>query len=91
MAEGFRAHVERLAVRAARAGVASYTGMGRGEKADVLVRAAIKRMPPSGKLRSTEKAVVVALTHLLSEVPPAVPDYAWLVEAVRSLHARASG
>ena len=87
----FRAHIERLAVRAARAGVASYTSVNRDEKAEVLVRRAIKRMPPSGKLRSTEKAVVVALTHLLSEVPPTVPDYALLVEAVRSLHARASG
>ena len=87
----FRARIEGLAVRAARAGIASYTHMNRDEKAEVLVRSAISRMPTSGKLGSTEKAIVVALTHLLTEVPATVPDYSVLVEAVRSLHARASG
>lgn len=87
----FRLHIARLAARAARAAIASYTSMNRDEKAEVLVRNAIKRLPSTGKLRSTEKAIVVALTHLVSEVPRSVPDYSFLVETVRSLHARARG
>jgi hypothetical protein len=65
--------------------------MARDEKAEVLVRMAVERLPPSGKLRKTEKVIVVALTHVLSEVSPSVPDYSLLVELVRSLRERADG
>jgi hypothetical protein len=86
-----RDRIQALTLRAARAAVASYTGMPREEKAEVLVRSAIGRMPASGKLGTPQKLIIVALTHLLSEVPSTVRDYAQMVDAVRSLHKRAVG
>ena len=85
-----RRGLQNLAPQAARVLLVSLTGGSLRDDPVTLIRAAIARLPGAGRIqKKKDQAAVIALTHLLSEVPANTPGYADLVRAVGDLRDRA--